>query len=82
VVLRVIGRVLLPILGVGALLIWVAWRWGRLYCGWLCPHFSVVETINACMRRATGRPSLWESRRCRRASRTARRCAMAGHGGW
>ena len=62
VVLRVIGRVLLPILGVGALLIWVAWRWGRLYCGWLCPHFSVVETINACMRRATGRPSLWESR--------------------
>jgi len=38
----------------------VAWRWGRLYCGWLCPHFSVVETINRAMRRASGKPSLWE----------------------
>ena len=43
-----------------ALLLWVAWRFGRLYCGWLCPHFSVVETINGLMRRASGRPSLWE----------------------
>ncbi len=59
---RVIGRVLLPILAAGALLIWVSWKWGRLYCGWLCPHFSVVETINACMRRATGKPSVWEPR--------------------
>jgi len=40
--------------------IWVSWRYGRLYCGWLCPHFSVVEMINALMRRASGRPSLWE----------------------
>lgn len=61
-VLRVIGRVLLPILAVGAVLIGVAWRWGRLYCGWLCPHFSVVETINGFMRRAIGRPSVWEAR--------------------
>ena len=44
-----------PILGVGAALIWVSWKWGRLYCGWLCPHFSVVETINRLMRRATGK---------------------------
>jgi ferredoxin-type protein NapH len=22
----------------------VAYRYGRLYCGWLCPHFSVVES--------------------------------------
>ena len=50
----------LPVLGVGALLIFVAWRWGRLYCGWLCPHFSVVESINGLMRRASGKPSLWE----------------------
>lgn len=61
-VYRVIGRVLLPILAVGAVLLGVAWKWGRLYCGWLCPHFSVVETINGFMRRATGRPSVWESR--------------------
>lgn len=40
--------------------IWVSWRYGRVYCGWLCPHFSVVETINALMRRASGRPTLWE----------------------
>jgi polyferredoxin len=59
---RVIGRVLLPILAAGALLIGVSWRWGRLYCGWLCPHFSVVETINTFMRRAIGKPSVWEPR--------------------
>ena len=29
----------LPILGVGALIIGVAWKWGRLYCGWLCRIF-------------------------------------------
>ncbi|MGD8932556.1 MAG: 4Fe-4S binding protein [Chromatiales bacterium] len=43
--------------------IWVARRFGRLYCGWLCPHFSVVETINRLMFRASGKPSLWERRR-------------------
>ncbi|HNI83011.1 MAG TPA: 4Fe-4S binding protein [Rhodocyclaceae bacterium] len=58
--LRVLVRVLLPILAAGAVLIGVAWRWGRLYCGWLCPHFSVVETINGLMRRASGKPSVWE----------------------
>jgi polyferredoxin len=50
----------LPILGVGALIIGVAWKWGRLYCGWLCPHFSVVETINRLMLFATGKHSLWD----------------------
>lgn len=55
-------RGLLPILLVGGLLIGTAWRWGRLYCGWLCPHFSVVELINGLMLRAFGRPSLWERR--------------------
>jgi len=49
-----------PIFGGAALFIAIAWRWGRLYCGWLCPHFSVVETINTLMRRASGKPSLWE----------------------
>jgi polyferredoxin len=43
--------------------IFVSWKWGRLYCGWLCPHFSVVELINALMRRASGKPSLWERKR-------------------
>ena len=39
---------------------WIAWRYGRLYCGWLCPHFSVVELINGLMRRASARPNVWE----------------------
>jgi polyferredoxin len=53
-------RGFLPLLAVGGGLIYSAWRWGRLYCGWLCPHFSVVELINGLMVRASGRPSIWE----------------------
>lgn len=49
-----------PLLGAAALVIGVAWKWGRLYCGWLCPHFSVVETINRLMLIATGKHSLWD----------------------
>lgn len=54
--------VFLPLLAAAALVIGVAWKWGRLYCGWLCPHFSVVETINRLMLRATGKHSLWDKR--------------------
>lgn len=56
-------RGFLPIFGGGALFLWLAWRYGRLYCGWLCPHFSVVELINGLMLRASGKPSLWERQR-------------------
>lgn len=52
---------ILPILVLVPLVLWVAWKWGRIYCGWLCPHFSVVETINGLMTRITGRPTLWEA---------------------
>ncbi|MBS1140506.1 MAG: iron-sulfur cluster-binding protein [Proteobacteria bacterium] len=52
----------LPILGTLGLIIAVAWKWGRLYCGWLCPHFSVVETINRLMLRATGKHSVWDKK--------------------
>jgi polyferredoxin len=58
--LNLVLRGFVPIALVGGGLIWVAWRYGRLYCGWLCPHFSVVEIINGLMRRASGRPTLWE----------------------
>jgi polyferredoxin len=61
-VVNVMVRGFLPLLLVGGALIWTAWRYGRLYCGWLCPHFSVVETVNALLQRATGKPSIWESR--------------------
>jgi polyferredoxin len=53
-------RFVLPVGGAAILFLWAAWKWGRLYCGWLCPHFSVVEIINGLMRRATGKPTLWE----------------------
>jgi len=57
---NIILRGFLPLATLVGLGIWVSWRYGRLYCGWLCPHFSVVETINALMRRASGKPTLWE----------------------
>jgi len=60
VALNITLRGFLPIALIGSVLIGVAWRYGRLYCGWLCPHFSVVEAINSLMRRASGKPSLWE----------------------
>ena len=58
---QIMLRLFLPLLGGAVLFIAIAWRWGRLYCGWLCPHFSVVETINGLMRRASGKHSLWDS---------------------
>jgi len=58
--INIIVRGFLPLATVVALGIWISWRYGRLYCGWLCPHFSVVESINALMRRASGKPSLWD----------------------
>ena len=57
--LRVLFLGLVPVVSFAVLFLFVAWRWGRLYCGWLCPHFSVVETINRLMQRASGKPSLW-----------------------
>jgi ferredoxin-type protein NapH len=57
--LRVLFLGLIPVVGFALTFLFVAWRWGRLYCGWLCPHFSVVETINRLMLRASGKPSLW-----------------------
>lgn len=58
--LDLIVRGLLPVAAFVIAFGWIAWRYGRLYCGWLCPHFSVVETINGLMRRASAKPSLWE----------------------
>ena len=53
-------RFFLPLALIVGIGIWVAWKWGRLYCGWLCPHFSVVETINHFMRKASGKLSIWD----------------------
>ncbi len=54
---------LLPIVTLAVAFIYVAWRWGRLYCGWLCPHYSVIEIINRLMIRASGKPSIWEKKK-------------------
>ena len=53
-------RGFLPIFGGAALFLLIAWRYGRLYCGWLCPHFSMVESINSLMVSTFGKPTLWE----------------------
>jgi polyferredoxin len=58
--LNLVLYLFLPVLGTLALIVGIAWKWGRLYCGWLCPHFSVVETINRLMLAATGKHSLWD----------------------
>jgi len=57
---NIMVRAGLPILSVIATGIWLSWKFGRIYCGWLCPHFSVVETINLVMRRAIGKHSIWD----------------------
>lgn len=58
--LNVLLRLFAPIVLAAIGFLWVAWRWGRLYCGWLCPHFMAVELINGLMRRANGKPSVWD----------------------
>ncbi|OGT90534.1 MAG: 4Fe-4S binding protein [Gammaproteobacteria bacterium RIFOXYD12_FULL_61_37] len=58
--LNIFWRGFLPLFGGAGLFLWIAWCFGRLYCGWFCPHFSVVEVVNHLMWRASGRPSLWE----------------------
>ncbi|MEY4416558.1 MAG: hypothetical protein RIQ53_3851 [Pseudomonadota bacterium] len=59
-VLTLLTHGLLPLLLLVGGFLAVAWRQGRLYCGWLCPHFSLVEAINAVLQRACGRLSLWD----------------------
>lgn len=56
-------RAFLPLFVLAASFIISSYYWGRLYCGWLCPHYTVVETINHLMTRAVGKPSIWESKK-------------------
>ena len=61
-IINLLLRGFLPLAGLIGFAFWVSWKYGRLYCGWLCPHFSVVETINNLMRRASGKFSLWDKK--------------------
>lgn len=56
-------RAFLPGLLLVAVFLGVAYRYGRLYCGWLCPHFSVVEGLNKLLHRTCGKFSLWDKQR-------------------
>lgn len=58
--LSLVLRAFLPAIGLIAFFLGVAYRYGRLYCGWLCPHFSAVETLNNLLHRACGKLSLWD----------------------
>jgi len=68
--LRIVLRGFLPAIVFIVGFLAVAWRYGRLYCGWLCPHFSLVETLNTTLHRACGKLSLWDKHRTERAGTT------------
>lgn len=53
-------RAFLPAIVLIAVFLGIAYRYGRLYCGWLCPHFSAVEMLNELLHRACGKLSLWD----------------------
>ncbi len=61
--LRILTRFVLPLFIIIASGLYIFWRWGRIYCGWLCPHFSVVEMLNGMMLRWLDRVTLWEPSR-------------------
>ncbi|MBB5204971.1 polyferredoxin [Inhella inkyongensis] len=63
VALSILLKAIVPAVLTVAGFLYVAYRWGRLYCGWLCPHFSLVETLNGLLLRASGRLSIWDRER-------------------
>jgi len=65
--LQLMWRAFFPALLLVVVFLGVAYRYGRLYCGWLCPHFSMVELLNGLLHRACGKLSLWDKSRTPRA---------------
>ncbi len=57
---NVLLNFLLPLFLVILISALIVWKYGRIYCGWLCPHFSVVETINRLMLKYLKRLTFWE----------------------
>lgn len=64
---QIVWRAFVPAMLVVAVFLGVAYRYGRLYCGWLCPHFSMVEGLNKLLHRACGKLSIWDKSRTPRA---------------
>jgi len=58
--LQIVWRAFVPALLFIAVFLGIAYRYGRLYCGWLCPHFSMVEGLNTLLHRACGKLSVWD----------------------
>ena len=67
----ILWRGIFPVLALVGAFLTVAYHFGRLYCGWLCPHFSLVETLNDLLHRATGKLSVWDKSPTPRPGRTA-----------
>ncbi len=65
--LQIVLRAFVPAVLFVAVFLGVAYRYGRLYCGWLCPHFSMVEGLNTLLHRACGKLSVWDKRQTPRA---------------
>ncbi|MDP3706513.1 MAG: 4Fe-4S binding protein [Polaromonas sp.] len=58
--ISILLRAFLPAIVFVTVFLGIAYRYGRLYCGWLCPHFSAVELLNNFLHRASGKLSLWD----------------------
>ncbi len=58
--IKIFARVLLPGMAFVAITAVLIWKFGRIYCGWLCPHFSVVELVNDLMLKQLNRVTIWE----------------------
>jgi polyferredoxin len=58
--LQLVLRAFVPGLLFVGVFLGIAYRYGRLYCGWLCPHFSMVEGLNTLLQRACGKLSVWD----------------------
>jgi ferredoxin-type protein NapH len=64
--IQIVFRAFLPAIALVTAFLAVAYRYGRLYCGWLCPHFTLVETLNNALHRASGKLSVWDKHLTRR----------------
>ena len=58
--IKIFTRVLIPGGAFVAITGVLIWKFGRIYCGWLCPHFSVVELVNDLMMKQLNRVTVWE----------------------
>ncbi len=58
--ITLITHAFLPVMAFIAIITVIIWKMGRIYCGWLCPHFSIVEIFNDLMLKHLNRVTLWE----------------------